>query len=114
VVSLARNATALDVILMATVLWEGAMRAAATGYVEAPNNSSSSERRDPGQYPDPRLRTGGQPDNSSPPEAMRRYLQGRRDEAYRNYTNGLSNAWKADPGRADVVERQAEKWRHGK
>ena len=99
---------------MATVLWEGAMRAAATGYVEAPNNSSSSERRDPGQYPDPRLRTGGQPDNSSPPEAMRRYLQGRRDEAYRNYTNGLSNAWKADPGRADVVERQAEKWRHGK
>jgi hypothetical protein len=88
-----------------------------TGYIEAPNNSSSAQRRDPGRYPDPRLRTGGQPDNSSSPEAMRAHLQAQRDLAWNRYRDNLSNAWRqgrTDPGRADEIERQGEQWRHGK
>jgi hypothetical protein len=77
-----------------------------TGYIESPDRASSSQRHDPGRYPDATLRAGGgQPDNSSSPERMRMYLQGRRDAAYQDYTTNLSNAWKAPPPRAPGRKR---------
>jgi hypothetical protein len=58
------------------------------------------------------IEPGGQPDNSSPPEVMRRHLQGRRDEAWQSRNSELENAWRGqtDPARATAIERQREEW----
>jgi hypothetical protein len=77
----------------------------------------SPPARDAGA-PDPGIASsrpwqGNEPDNSSSPEEMRRYLQGKRDEAWARYRDNLSNAWKqgsTDPTAATAIETQREKW----
>jgi hypothetical protein len=88
-------------------------------------------------------RDAAEPDNSSPPEVMRRHLRGdepdhdagamlrghlsteasagaqaKRDAAWARYRDNLQNAWqrgRTDPKEADRIMRQAasEKWKHG-
>src|SRR5262249_44334985 len=108
-----------EMIRRATTAW----RAPVSGNV--PVGTNLSERR---------FRDAAQPDNSSPPEVMRRHLygapglgdpstahaegfgaeaaaQGARDRAWRQYRDNLSNAWRGgrtDPRRAPRIEEELE------
>jgi hypothetical protein len=62
-------------------------------------------------------RDAAEPDSSSPPEVMRRHLEpdnahARRNAAWAAYKDQLGRAWRTDLRRADVVEREREKWTH--
>jgi hypothetical protein len=80
-------------------------------------------------------RDASEPDNSSPPEVMRKFLQGgdepdhdidavmrrhqrQRDDAWARYRDDLQNAWQrgrnTDPKEADWIMRQGERWRGGR
>jgi hypothetical protein len=81
----------------------------------------------------PRTRDAAEPDNSSSPETMRKFLRGsddpedaqaKRDQAYEEYAASISQAWKTapplsrasatDPSAASRVERIGEQTRGGK
>ena len=63
-----------------------------------------------------------QPDLGSRPEELRRHLrtepdddaQARRDRAWADYCDRVSNAWRTDPRAATAIERQGERWRGGR
>jgi hypothetical protein len=63
-------------------------------------------------------------DAPQPPAVMRRHpepdepsaadYQRRRDAIWNDYKTRLASAWKTDPNAAARVEKQAERWRHGR
>jgi hypothetical protein len=62
-------------------------------------------------------------DRDDPGETMRRHLrpdekpddaQARRNAAWAAYRDQLSNAWRTDPRTATAIEREGERWRHGR
>ena len=63
-----------------------------------------------------------EPDLGSRPEELRRHLrtepdddaQARRDRAWADYCDRLSNSWRTNPRAATVIERQAERLRGGR
>jgi len=64
--------------------------------------------------------------DASEPDAaealLRRHLRGepdddtqsRRDRGYQEYCDRISNAWRTNPQAATAIERQGERWRHGR
>jgi hypothetical protein len=72
---------------------------------------TSAWKRTPGRD------AGPEPDLGTPPELMRRHLrteesdeaQARRDASWRAYCDQLGRAWQ-NPGAANAVERQRERW----
>jgi hypothetical protein len=143
-----------------------------TGSIRGPNRLSSSQRRDPGKYPDADLkvdrrrsadaqvtdarkmaydayvrrisqswkrkpaRDAAEPDNSSPPEVMRRFLRGgdepdhdapamlrrglrtepdesaqaKRDRAWQQYKDRLGSAYRTNPAAATRIEQERERY----
>jgi hypothetical protein len=85
------------------------------GYIEDYPAGKQWEPKDRGA-PDPGIassRPFNQPDNSSSPETMRRYLQGERDAAWARYRDNLSTAWRqgrTDPAAASKIEAERERW----
>jgi hypothetical protein len=87
------------------------------GYIEDYPQGKQWEPKDRGA-PDPGVASsrpwqGNEPDNSSSPETMRVYLQGKRDQAYARYCDNLSNAWKqgtTDPTAATRIENERERY----
>jgi hypothetical protein len=65
----------------------------------------------------PAIKDAPEPDNSSQGERLRRHLrteesdeaQARRDASWRAYCDQLGRAWQ-NPGAANAVERQRERW----
>jgi hypothetical protein len=80
-------------------------RCGGTGYIEAPNNSSSAQRNDPGHYPDPRLRT----------DAAVRDARAAATASYHAMCARLRDAWRTpirDAAQPDNSSSNAEWRRH--